>query len=75
VEFRLRAPIAGPSIKVQGGRLQADLLMGLIISSNNLYKISTLTYCSYSLSMWGQAVASLVETPCYKPEGRGFDSR
>jgi hypothetical protein len=24
---------------------------------------------------WGHAVAYLVETLCYKPEGRGFDSR
>jgi hypothetical protein len=27
------------------------------------------------LPQLGHAVASLVETPCYKPEARGFDSR
>jgi hypothetical protein len=25
--------------------------------------------------IWGHAVAELVEALCYKPEGRGFESR
>jgi hypothetical protein len=28
-----------------------------------------------TLHYWGHAVAQLVEALCYKPEGRGFDSR
>jgi hypothetical protein len=27
------------------------------------------------ITSWGHAVAQLVEALCYKPEGRGFDSR
>ena len=31
--------------------------------------------CSVCGLLWGHAVAQLVETLPYKPEGRGFDSR
>jgi hypothetical protein len=30
---------------------------------------------TYSLLIWGHAVALLVEELCYKPAGRGFESR
>jgi hypothetical protein len=33
-----------------------------------------ISYTRYNIR-WGHAVAELVEAPCYKPEGRGFDSR
>jgi hypothetical protein len=31
--------------------------------------------CHHLYAGWGRAVVQLVEALCYKPEGRGFDSR
>ena len=45
--------------------------------SNCKAKISPLSYAitAYYSVGWSYAVAQLVEALCYKPEGRGFDSR
>jgi len=38
-------------------------------------RLVLLLFCDGMYVLWGQAVAQLVETLRYKPEGRGLDSR
>jgi hypothetical protein len=55
--------------------------MILLLSSNQTkqkcdFKSNAMKYVDISTcSILGHAVAKLVETLCYKPEDRGFDSR
>jgi len=37
-------------------------------------RLALLLFCDGMYVLWGQAVAQLVETLRYKPEGRGLDS-
>jgi hypothetical protein len=58
------------------------ILVSEYVQSNNmliyysLCNVLTFLYCPYLfIFFWGNAVALLVQALCYKPEGRGFDSR
>jgi len=49
--------------------------MNLFVILSILYTLTFIKLLTHILLMWGHAVAQLLEALCYKPEGRGFDSR